>query len=276
MNNIIIINKKKLIKQMYQQKLILKEINNKIKEINERRSNLNKQFVLKQKYDSVIPLKLFTCWHTKDLPPFMKNNVEYVKQSNPRFEHYLFDEDECRSFILNNFGHDVFNAYNNLIPDSYKADLWRYCILYINGGIYYDIKFRNINNFKFIALTEKEFFVRDIEYSGKGTLTGLISVKPKNEMMFKCIQQIVENVKNKYYGYSSLEPTGPILLGSLFTEEEKNNMELYLGILKINNNIDKLCVYYNDFVILDFYPEYRSEKQNTHYSEFWNNKNIYK
>ena len=54
-------------------------------------------------------------------------------------------------FIKNNYPVDVLEAFNKLIPGAYKADLWRYCVLYKLGGIYLDIKYSCVNNFKLIA-----------------------------------------------------------------------------------------------------------------------------
>ena len=34
----------------------------------------------------------------------------------------------------------MLDAYDNLIPTAYKADLFRSCILYKTGGCYFDIK----------------------------------------------------------------------------------------------------------------------------------------
>ena len=79
-----------------------------------------------------------------------------------------------------------------------------------------DIKYKCVNNFKLIALTEKEFFVRD--RPSNTTYTALIVVKPQNPIMLKCIYKIVSNVKKKYYGKSSLDPTGPGLLGTCFSK----------------------------------------------------------
>jgi len=236
--------------------------------------NVNIPFQLKQNYNSIIPLKTFTCWHTKELPELMKINYQKMVNCAPRFEHNLFDEIDCYNFIKNNFDNDVLESYNKLIPSSYKSDLWRYCVLYINGGIYFDIKFICVNNFRLIALTEQEYFVRDRE-PWNGTLNGLISVKPKNEIMLKCINQIVENVKNKYYGRDCLDPTGPGLLGKYFTKGEKEKMELHFANINIKNTLDEWVIIFNNVIILRQYNGYRKEQSKKHYSVLWNERNIY-
>ena len=110
-------------------------------------------YPIKQHYNTVIPLNIYQTWHTKDLPKFMKKTVDNIIKNNPAFKHYLFDDNDCRNFIKDNFDVTVLNAFDSLIPGAYKADLWRYCVLYKNGGIYLDIKYEPVNGFKFINLT---------------------------------------------------------------------------------------------------------------------------
>jgi mannosyltransferase OCH1-like enzyme len=259
-------------KQQIKDEIKLKiENNNKILNYN----ILNKPFILKQNYNSIIPLHLYTCWHTKELPPLMKANYDFLVESNPKITFHLYDENDCREFIQDNFDSDVLEAYDKLIPCSYKSDLWRYCILYKNGGIYMDIKYRCVNGFKFLDLTEKEYFVRD--YNVNETYTALIVALAGNEILHKCIRQIVENVKNKYYGNGCLHPTGPGLLGKYFTQEERNSMEMYHSLVE---SINKYYIVKFDRIILSWYDGYRDEQSNfqklKHYSKLWEERNIYK
>lgn len=256
--------------------------NEKIKTINYFVKN-NDVFRLKGKYNSVIPLHVYTCWHTKVLPPLMKLNYEKLINDNPKMTFHLYDENDCREFIRTHFKPDVLVAYDSLIPNAYKSDLWRYCVLFINGGIYIDIKFGCVNNFRLIALTEKEHFVRDRDPPG-GTLNGLLVCKPGNLILFNCIRQIVRNVHNKFYGDSALSPTGPNLLGLFFSKQEKYLMPMYFENA-IANGIDNYYIALkrksgNDIIILKIYPEYRDEqklyKQNPYYANLWNEKRIYK
>jgi mannosyltransferase OCH1-like enzyme len=242
----------------------------------------NKYFRLKENYNSVIPLNVYTCWHTKELPPLMKQNYEKLISDNPKMSFHLYDENDCREFIKKHFKQDVLDAYDVLIPCSYKSDLWRYCILFINGGIYIDIKFGCVNNFRLISLTEKEHFVRDRDPPG-GTLNGLIVCKPGNIILFNCIRQIVKNVQNKFYGNDALCPTGPNLLGLFFSKREKKQMHMYFENATANGK-DNYYIGYNngkdDIIILKIYDKYRDEQRlyqkKTYYANLWNEKKIYK
>ena len=48
-------------------------------------------------------------------------------------------EDVGYDFLKKYFNKKVLDKFNNL-TGAHKADLWRYCILFLNGGIYLDIK----------------------------------------------------------------------------------------------------------------------------------------
>jgi mannosyltransferase OCH1-like enzyme len=225
--------------------------------------------------NSVIPFNIFQTWHSKKLPPLMYHAIKIIKQNNPRFNYYYFDDADCREFIKNNFEKDVLDAFDSLIPGAFKADLWRYCILYKKGGIYLDIKYIPVNGFKFIYLTQKEHWVLDVD--GKGIYNAFIACKPNNPILLKAINQIVKHVKYKYYGNNRLDVTGPLLLAKYFTKEEKQNFDMkHFFINSLSNRFIKL----NDSIILKSYPGYLFEsnkyKKTDYYGTLWKQKMIYK
>lgn len=197
----------------------IKPLDQQIKELNAINVGLKVSYPNKQTYNSVIPLNIFQTWHTKNLPPQMQETVNYIKENNPSFKHYLYDDNDCYDFIKYNFSPIVLNTFNSLVPGAYKADLWRYCILYKFGGIYLDIKYSPVQNFNFLNLTEKEYWVLDA--NGKDIYNALIVCKPSNPILLKLINQIVINVKTRFYGVSPLSPTGPNLVGKFFSNSEK-------------------------------------------------------
>ena len=232
-------------------------------------------YPLKRYYNPVIPLNIYQTWHTKDLPPLMKNAVNKIIYNNPRFNYQLFDDDDCRNFIKDNFDINVLNAFDSLIPGAYKADLWRYCILYKNGGVYLDIKYAPVNGFKFINLMEKEHWVLDMDKNG--IYNALIVCKPNNEILLRAINKVVENVKNKFYGSNCLHPTGPIMLAEFFTQSDKNNFDMYHDIYQ---SIENRFVFFNGYIIFKNYNDYLNEQRNNqklgHYSGLWGSRNIYR
>ena len=227
-------------------------------------------------YDSIIPLNIYQTWFTKNLPSKMKERVNILKLQNPEFNHYLYDDDDCYEFIKNNFNKDVLNAYDSLIPGAYKADLWRLCILYINGGFYLDIKLICVNHFKLIELSENEHYVKDRPLFS--IFNSFMVCQKGNPFLLESINKIVENVQNKIYGDSILSPTGPKMLGSvLLNKNFRINIDLF------HYEFGGYIIYKNIFIISTEYKEYNDEisslysKLNTKkYSILWNERNIYK
>jgi hypothetical protein len=233
---------------------------------------------------NIIPLNIYQTWSTLDLPPLMKKNVELLKLQNPEFNHYLYDDNMCRDFIKDNFDKSILYTYDKLKPGAYKADLFRYCILYKYGGIYLDIKYKCVDIFKLIYLTNAEYFVRDHQicedkcYGTFGIYQALLICLPKNKILLKCINEIVENVKNNYYNYyndiigNALSISGPLLMSKFFYEFE---------ISKFDLNFDKTKQFINfkNIHILEIYKGYREEQNKyaavSHYSTLFEKRDVY-
>jgi mannosyltransferase OCH1-like enzyme len=243
--------------------------------------SLYNELLNKSIYEYNIPLKIYQTWHTKDLIPNLKECVKSIKDNNPEFEHNLFDDDECREFIKNNYNQEILWAYDKLYPGAYKADLWRYCILYKTGGIYIDIKYKCINNFKFITIIDKEYYVLDRKEGyyneQKSIYNGLIICNKNNPLLLNLINRIIENVKYNFRGVNSLHPTGPILFGILY--EEYYNKKINTNDFDLIYSKDGMNINLNDTKILEIYNEYRNDiikiSKIKHYGELWNDGNIY-
>ena len=178
--------------------------------------------------DNKIPLYIFQTWNSYKLPVGMFNAVNNLTKNNQEFKYFLFDDERCRKFIKHNFSVSIYNAYTRLIPGAYKADLWRYCVLYKHGGIYMDMRYTPHHNYKLINLINQEHFVKDIE--GYNIYNAFMVCNAGNPLLKKCIDQIVSNVKNKNHGSSFLSPTGPELLGRLAKKMANINIDMKLKI----------------------------------------------
>jgi mannosyltransferase OCH1-like enzyme len=231
-------------------------------------------YPLKTNYNIIIPTNIFQTWHTKNLPPLMAKSVAKIIQLNPRFSYKLYDDNDCREFIRTHFKPDVLHAYDCLIPGAYKADLWRLCILFIYGGIYLDIKYKPLNGFKFVNLTEKEHLVADT--NNINIYNALMVCLPKSEFLYKAFRKIVENVNNRFYGNNCLEPTGPAMLSQFIST---NDAIVDLKHEEWDNNPNYKIIYYNNIPILKSYTGHSQETNQfakvKNYSVLWNERNIY-
>jgi Glycosyltransferase sugar-binding region containing DXD motif len=227
-----------------------------------------------------IPNNVFQTWHTKILPPKMSECVANIQTMNPEFNFHLFDDDDCRQFISNHFDQEVVDAYDSLIPGAFKADLWRYCVLYIHGGIYLDIKFECVGDFRLKDLLSMEStWVH--EHDPALIYTGLLVCPPKCAKMLQCIHTIVHNVKYRIYGRTYTSPTGPDLLGGFFMDSERqwirsrpNALNYYDDKSGTNGNKRghiRLLTGGDGTIIMSHYPEYREEQNQYGKTGYWIN-----
>ena len=168
--------------------------------------------------------------------------------------HYLFNDADCRAFIMNEYPPDVLMAYDKLIPTAFKADLWRYCVLYKYGGVYLDVKWGGAEHphddgaacgATLRAIVERwlggggggenELLVLERDALGLwppgrfGIHNAFIITKPKNPLFLECIFRIVTSSKVNGLGDTGgggggetgwmtrpLFVTGPGLLGDVW------------------------------------------------------------
>jgi hypothetical protein len=221
-----------------------------------------------------IPRVIYQTWSTKFLPFHMAETVKTIININPTYNYELYDDVDCRNFIKQYFPPQILYAYDTLIPGAYKADLWRYCILYLKGGIYLDIKFIPVNGFTFDSVISEELFCYDYKDSqppgGYSIYNAFMICRAGNKQLEMCIYDIFNHCINKYYGNSTLAPTGPWLLGKYINE----------NMCKLRNTNHSISNDYN--MVLNSYPAYREEQnaryivlRTTHYSALWANRAIY-
>jgi len=55
------------------------------------------------------------------------------------WEYRFYKDADAAEFIAQHFPPQVLEAYNSLVSGAFKADLFRYCVLLIHGGLYADI-----------------------------------------------------------------------------------------------------------------------------------------
>ena len=90
------------------------------------------------RYDrSKIPKVIYQTYIDKTLIP--DKVYINIKKYADGYQHIIYDDNECLEFIKKYYTKDVVDRFTKL-KGPHRADLFRYCILYLKGGIYLDIK----------------------------------------------------------------------------------------------------------------------------------------
>lgn len=163
------------------------------------------------------------------------NSLFELTERNNNVKIVYFSDSDCIDFIKKNYDNDVLDAFNKLKPGSFKADLFRYCILYKKGGIWSDltdkflIPIDNIINFEKDELVlVEDRIIKPYKYSG--IQISFMATKPNNIIFKKIIDKVVDNCKKNNYGRNPLDVTGPYAFRNIF-ETEKNKINFRMDIL---------------------------------------------
>jgi mannosyltransferase OCH1-like enzyme len=165
-----------------------------------------------------IPKVFFQTWKTKELSPVLQSFVDSWKHHNPSYTFHLYDDESCEKFLEQNFPQRIVDAYKNVIPGAFKADLWRYCVLYIHGGVYSDIDTickGSLDTF----LHEGVDFVTPIDLNDNNEgrewylFNSFIAATPKHPILLQCISRVVANIEFKHIPSCRMDFAGPGILG---------------------------------------------------------------
>lgn len=201
-----------------------------------------------------IPKIIHQTYKTQTLPVEIYPIVEQLKNNNPDWEYRFYSDDDALNYIQKNFDKQILDAYLRLNPvyGAAKADLFRYLVLYQEGGVYVDIKSTCIHALNDIIRDDDRFIVtqwqNDIGQQDEGTglflcLTQELNIKygeyqqwfivceKHSPVMKHIIKTVVNNILHYrpwFYGFHSygkrgvLFVTGPIAYTKAIHEIEQD------------------------------------------------------
>lgn len=237
------------------------------------------------KYNILIPKNIICTWREKDVSQSLLNySTSIMKQMNPEYTFTIFDDNECRDFIVNNFDSTILKAYDDIIPAAFKADLWRYCYLYINGGVYLDIKTVCAKPLNSILHNKEILLIRDI--NSDWIYNGIIGVPPKHPLINIALDESLKMIQARNYGNHILDITGPRLFARAFNIwlSRDINTLIYSNILedKISwGTIDDLYHNYirnnnGQTIFYRYFSEYyKSVNVGKRYHNAWNERKVF-
>lgn len=164
--------------------------------------------------ESRIPKIIYQTWKTRDIPCFMENYVESWKKWNPEYHYRFFSDSDCLTFLKEHFPKRVTQAFQMLKVGPYRADLWRYCMLYHTGGVYLDLDSICLCPLsKLIHMDDSFVSARDNPSDLSYIYQAFLAVEKNHPFLREAIDQCVDNIHNKSITKNSLSITGPGLLG---------------------------------------------------------------
>lgn len=212
------------------------------------------------------PKIIHQTWKNKNiLPKCISDNIDKWTNLNPEYIHKFYDDNDCKDILLKHFGFKALLAFCIVNAGAFKADLFRYAILYLEGGVYSDVdlfpvvKLETIINdeYDFISVKERDFKKPPVI----GIWQAFIACKPKCLIMKQTLIESINNIVDNFYPKKDtwndiLSITGPSLLKKIVDKSDMNykiklfnfNSESIHEILDGNSIImkDKIDKSYNE------------------------------
>jgi hypothetical protein len=217
------------------------------------------------------------------------NSISTLLVNSPEFPYQFFDDTNVMKFVADNYTNIVYDAINNLNPGAYVGDVFRYCYLYLNGGVYMDCKkvvyiplSNYIDNFADLHMSSKitDIFVKDRlkNYSYNAIM---VCDKFSKVMKITLVYSIYKIIKNSY-DKDPLSVTGPGCLGDAIDYMYGDRYPYYYF-----NKVPVIGYDWLSFVedtmghrvIKNTYFGYYDEgayRTTGHYHNLWHQHNIYK
>ena len=198
-------------------------------------------------YESKIPKIIIQTSEDNKFKSLYHVNAFYsMLEFNPEFEYRFFDAKERRKFMKEHFPGEVLDAYDAMIPGSFKADLFKYCILYLVGGCYMDNKFLMRKSIRKIIQENSKVNCYDPSYDN-ARYTAIMYHEPGDIRFWNCIKMIIHNVNIKLSTFT-LEVSGPMV-------QYKNFKDVSPVLKSVARNIDQTIKHR----YIDNYIEYKGE-----------------
>lgn len=210
-----------------------------------------------------------------DLPSSIKT-VDYF--IDDKTSHKIWHDSLIKDFLSKEYSPEVLDAYNSLKPYAYKADLARYCILYICGGWYMDINNRLVSELPKTDTIDLIMFYDIPGIAENAIQNSFFYAKPNSKVLKKAIDICVDNIKNKYYGKTWHYPTGPAVLGKSLSE---NGIEssYVIGSFIPNDEDSFNFTMPNGDVIAKYKNKHLGGQVgisgSNNYAQLWNSKEVY-
>ena len=194
--------------------------------------------------------------YKKDVPKIVFDRWERL---NPNYTIDFSLDNDCIDFLRSNFNDYIAELFITIPTGMYKADLWRLCKLYINGGVYADVDlvpYIDIDNFlqncPFADKNLDSFYTCKSVF-GKSIFQAFMICKfePKHPLI---LQFIISFIINKAYNFVA----GPTI--DMYKCLEYNidgklqaNIKYNINQSKIKINVD-LSLTANKEINLHYFP----------------------
>lgn len=124
-------------------------------------------------------------------------------------------------------GETAIAVFNKILPGAFKADFFRYNILYLYGGCYFDSGTIYLEHLR-DTIRQEDTFISSPD-GGQFINNNWICSVPKHPILDLAIRRVIKRVANSERGRDLLDITGPAVLARAFLEYFENKLPIQEG-----------------------------------------------
>lgn len=187
------------------------------------------------------------------------NVIKLINKYFPDWNYYHFTDEKIIEYLKNNplkeFPNCI-NRFNELPIGAWKADLFRYYFLYINGGVFIDDDAMIHYNIDDIIKDYSGIFIKSNFFeSFEHIFNGFIYITPKHPIIYEALKHILEiNYIDNYQVFciellniiNKLQPDNIKIYNETIKKNEMKNKSIIL-----DDNGNKLLTHYFQNKIID-------------------------
>lgn len=231
---------------------------------------------------SKIPKTIHQTWINQD-GKNIKESIDTCKLVNKGYIHKFYTDDDQLEYIEKHFSKFITDQYKKIQNGSCRSDFFRYCVLFIEGGVYIDIDCKPIRDLNDIITHDTDLLYTksalamhtrvnnphvDVLYNG------VLGAAPRLTLFNKCIHNICDYI---YRGELNTNPACNIhfLTGTHMLNHHIKAYQEYVGKLneqvltmtEHNNKPNKHIIIYKGIPVIHA-QHYRLDRSTTpHYGK---------
>ena len=171
----------------------------------------------------LIPKTIHQCYNTSKIPKVLQDATKKLRKMNPEYTYKFYTDKDIDRYMLTYFP-NIYKDFKTINPKygPARSDLFRYCVIYNEGGVYLDLKSGTNIPLKHIIKNNDEFLLSSWKKQYRKGALGMPSTpwgelqqwhviaRPKHPLLKMVINEVVQKIRNYKSADKITYPLGKI------------------------------------------------------------------
>lgn len=177
-----------------------------------------------------IPKIIAQTWKSSnldDVPKHWKSSPASFKLFMSDWTYVLSGDKENREFVAEHFP-EYLDCYDGFEHNIMRCDFWRYCWLFLKGGVYSDLDFEITQSLEELFYIDRDFYVCPSGTFSKYYTNAIMAAKPRCPVFLDCLKLAKEGApwfavgKHLHIMYT----TGPMMFSEAVSLQEPSSYHI--------------------------------------------------